>query len=594
MTATNIKRYSCYGIIAISFLWLASTSWLRWGDLLIDTFRDPWVAYKLTQGKVLYRDFFYAYGFLPPYFLAFIFTIFGVHMTPCVYVGIAVTLIVAFLAYRISRLFLSRAFATLLAVNFLFVFAFNASAEVAIMNFILPYSIASTFFIMFALGSLYCYSKLILKEKPAYGSWWALFLYCAFLSRPDHSIMLWIAYSVIGMPLFVSQKKARAALYLLAPPAAAAVSYFVFLQTQSAAAGFGESVFGFLRFSGSGKSYFSLALAGLTNIPKNTVVAIVSFFVQVSALTFFYGLSLVLALLCNRYPGRQTALVSYAVAFACAALGGLFLARFLVFDQYTPCLIMFILAIGSFSYALALHRNAHRKKYLSLLALLGVATALLFRIVLNSTPHNQGFFLLVPGLIAYYLFCIEWYPQFMARFVPAQKGLARYYRLCVGVMLILLAVPFAKESHYWFCARNYSLAIDGRMKMYYTRSPRTELLHEALGYIANNTAGEDTIVAFPEGIGINFLAKRDNPLFYVEYHLLYEQEAKTINALENSAIDYIVIVSRPSPEHGRAQFGRDYGSAIASWIEERYRLEKVFGAHPLRSPDFGIAFYKRK
>jgi len=37
-------------------------SWMKWGNILVDTYRDPYVASKILNGAVLYKDICYEMG----------------------------------------------------------------------------------------------------------------------------------------------------------------------------------------------------------------------------------------------------------------------------------------------------------------------------------------------------------------------------------------------------------------------------------------------------------------------------------------------------------------------------------------------------
>lgn len=597
MRETKITKFYCYSIIAIAFFYLLSVSWLRWGDLFIDTFRDQWAAYKLTQGKILYQDIVYEYGFLPPCFLAFVFRAFGAHVTHSIYIGIALTLVTAFFTYRTGRLFLNRALSTLLTLHFLFVLAFNASSYVAICNFLLPYSIASTFLIAACMGSLYCFIKYVRTDKNIYVIGWIISLWIAFLSRIDHSVLLWTIYCVLALLFFPRDKKIRFIWDACIVFIVSLVSYLVFLQRHNAFQGFSESFFSYLRFSLSGKNYFARRLSGITTLSTNSAIIITSFFVQAAVLAFLHCLSIILSAARKKYPQPIMAFFSLLVSVACAIAAGCMAARFMRFDSYMPCLIIFIIGAGYSCFATASCAQADKTKHLSLLALFCVSLVLIVRVMFNINPHNQSFFLFVPGLIAYYVVCFELYPLFLSKFIPLSKPRSRSYSLCIAIVVITLAIPFISESHYWFRTRKTLISIPGKINLYFPNFPQTERFTQALAYIAQNTKKHDSIVVFPEGIGINFLAERDNPLPYIQFHPSYIEllgESTVIRLLEENAITYAIITNQPSPEHGSNQFGIGYGREIMSWLVSHYTLETVFGDYSTQTSRFSMAIYKRK
>src|SRR5687768_16039842 len=53
-------------------------SWDRWPDVLVDSSRELYVPWQLSEGKVLYRDVAYVQGPLSPYLNSLWFRLFGV------------------------------------------------------------------------------------------------------------------------------------------------------------------------------------------------------------------------------------------------------------------------------------------------------------------------------------------------------------------------------------------------------------------------------------------------------------------------------------------------------------------------------------
>lgn len=591
----KLQRYSVYALMAVSFAYLLAVSWCRWGDFLIDTFRDQWVYYRLTQGKVLYRDFDYPYGILPSYFFACIYRMFGIHVTHAIDVGVAITALSAFFIYRIGRLFLKRSFAALLVLNFLFVFAFNASSFLGIFNFILPYSSASTFFIMFALGALYCFIKFIQKEKAAYMRLWALFLYCAFLSRIEFSALIWVGCCSIAVPFLLSRGKMRLAYLLPIPLLAALVSYVVFLYAQNAFTGFNESIVGLYRFAGRGKSFFEFHSSGFEHFSVNAAMAAVSFSAHIVALSFFYLLGARVSGLAHKNTKRIIAFVAYGLVFAISSM----VARLLMYRQFAAIAFLLAIGIGAYSFRLLHARESDTKRTVSLLALFSIAFVVMMRILLRAEPHGHGFFLLCPALIAYYVFCVELWPSLLLRHTPLRGGLSRHYFVFLAIFFIALSFPFVRRSHYWFRARTIQVEVPGRMSTYHLPTPRTERFCEAVQYLMHNTAADDTVVVLPGagGVSINFLIPRDNPLRHYVFNptgIAVIGEKNLVRDLEENAIDYLVVVTRPTPEHGPAFFGIDYGREIVAWIKKNYALEKLIGPDPLAYTGFGVAILKRK
>jgi hypothetical protein len=61
-------------LLALVILWLAKvySTWARWEDLSIDSGHEMYIPLLLAQGKELYRDVWFMYGPLAPYFNSYL------------------------------------------------------------------------------------------------------------------------------------------------------------------------------------------------------------------------------------------------------------------------------------------------------------------------------------------------------------------------------------------------------------------------------------------------------------------------------------------------------------------------------------------
>ena len=66
-------------VVAVAAL---SVSWQRWANPIVDCGREMYVPWRILEGDVLYRDLFFVYGPLVPYWHATLFLVFGVHQSP--------------------------------------------------------------------------------------------------------------------------------------------------------------------------------------------------------------------------------------------------------------------------------------------------------------------------------------------------------------------------------------------------------------------------------------------------------------------------------------------------------------------------------
>src|SRR5580658_6565579 len=98
-----------YGLLIAVFLRL---SWMRWGDLIVDTGKEWYFPAQILSGKVLYKDLVWLYGPLVPYLNALFFQIGGVQIGTLVVSGIFSLVLTVYALHHLAKAVLG----TLLAV----------------------------------------------------------------------------------------------------------------------------------------------------------------------------------------------------------------------------------------------------------------------------------------------------------------------------------------------------------------------------------------------------------------------------------------------------------------------------------------------
>jgi hypothetical protein len=83
----NVTTYGA--LLALVVLWAIKvyTTWAAWGNLTIDSGHEMYVPELLAEGKMLYRDVWFLYGPLAPYFNSVLFRVFGLHLDVLYWAG---------------------------------------------------------------------------------------------------------------------------------------------------------------------------------------------------------------------------------------------------------------------------------------------------------------------------------------------------------------------------------------------------------------------------------------------------------------------------------------------------------------------------
>ena len=70
------------GLAVLFAIWCFQlySTWATWGNVTIDSGHEMYIPVVLAQGKMLYRDVWFMYTPLAPYFNSYLFRIFGIHL----------------------------------------------------------------------------------------------------------------------------------------------------------------------------------------------------------------------------------------------------------------------------------------------------------------------------------------------------------------------------------------------------------------------------------------------------------------------------------------------------------------------------------
>ncbi len=152
--------------IAALFIFLLNQSWLRWMDPLIDFPRSLYVAWRLSEGDLLYDQVVSWYGPLPHLVEAAAFRLFGVGLDTMVWLNIAITVVALLLLRAIFGALGNRLTAWLCVVVFLCVFAFGNYTLIANYNFITPYASQATYGFTGLLLVIWALLRHLKSERP--------------------------------------------------------------------------------------------------------------------------------------------------------------------------------------------------------------------------------------------------------------------------------------------------------------------------------------------------------------------------------------------------------------------------------------------
>jgi hypothetical protein len=221
-------------------------------------------------------------------------------------------------------------------------------------------------------------------------------------------------------------------------------------------------------------------------------------------------------------------------------------------------------------------------------ALLSIfALLLLPKIFFYARIVHYGCWLAMPATMLLLIAIFGWVPSLLARIgANAPVFIAAAAGLWGAVVVVHLAITAT-------ACRQLSVTV-GAGADAFRADGRGIYVDRAVDLVQQVVPPDKTLACFPEGIMINYLARRVAPTPYVNFNppdLLLFAEKNMLGALRRRPPDFILIVHKQTSEFGVNFFGRDYGRAIYQWIATHYRAEPVpidLGALPLRDSRFGI------
>ncbi len=594
-----VKTLASFSIMAAVGLGMLTLSWKKWPDILVDFGTELYVAWQISSGRVLYLDIAYFFPPLSPYWNSLLFTIFGTNLMTLAGFNL---LLVAALAYLIYRIFLAmsdRTVATAAATVFLGIFAFSQYVGVGNYNFVTPYIHDVTHGIVLSFFCIWAFLGLLAGGRP-----------------------LWLGAVGISLGLiFLTKLEVFLAISLAMGTGLLMVIFFDRLPLATCLRGLGILSLGFLLpvtgFIGyfSGHMSFANALASITQqyrILSWTPMASNTFYLTIMGMdapllnltrlllsSLWYGLALLLLLLAAYVPGKissknlRTALTGGILLVFILAVSFFRLPWLEIFRPLPLFMLGLIIYSGKALWSFRKDRpNADR--WLPVLVFSVFSFALLFKMILNTHVYHYGFALALPATLATVMILLYHVPHFLER----KFGRVAFVRLLGIAMVGMLLVSHIIISKNIYDLKTYAVGSNYDTILTWKPEVTTKgvIVRQALEKIREVVRPDENFVVFPEGVMLNYLARRVSPsphLNFIPTAVIMSGEDRILTALQKNPPNYVVLVQRDTLEFGYHGFGIDYALKIFSWIKENYDPLYLFGNHPLTGKGFGIIIAKR-
>jgi len=576
--ADHFRRWAPALTIVASGLLMLVWTWRTWPDVLVDFGRELYVPWRLAHGEVLYRDVAYFNGPLSPYVNALWFRLFGTSLLTLVVANLAITAGIAWLLFGLLAEIGGRFAATVAGVVFLTTFAFAELAGIGNYNFVCPYSHELTHGVALALVALACVARWQRTGRRSAVVAAGVAVGLTFLTKPE---VFLAAAPATAVGLALARRFTWRA--LLDFVAAAVVPTIVAGLALAVAIGPGEALRGVLGAwpsvvrgdvasnefyrSGMGVAHPMLSVA----VIGWWTVAYVLLLGALAAAAFAAGTSGT-----RRWLMLGVAVVAGALFHLLAARGA---PAWL--DAARPLPIAIVL-VGA-TVVRTPHAGALR------LALVVFALVLLAKMALNVHLYQYGFALAMPATLVAVVALVEWIPAWIAR----RGGTGGLFRIGALALLAGIVLGHLRYVDFWVARKVHRVA---RGADAFWTDDRGPAVARTLDEIGRRIPADASVAVFPEGVMLNYLARRPSPTPYVNFmppELAVFGERTMLAALEARPPDWVVLVHKDTSEYGAPLFGRDYGRRVYAWVRRHYREVEVIGARPLRDDRFGLALLAR-
>jgi len=549
-------------------------SWRRWMSPIVDSGREIDLPVRLLQGDALYRDVFYMYPPLSPYFNSLLYSVFGVRLEVLQASGIIISIVIAVICYRIARRLLNAGNASIAIIAIIAWCIFKPSG-----NLISPYSYSALHGMLFALCALLFLLRF--SETSSIKQLWLAggLAGIAALSKQEFGLAaLLTGLGTVGW-LTIGEKRNAPSLVkqliaLLSPFFAITIPVFALLLYRY---GWHLMVWDchiFLTHLPQSLVFYNSQRTGL-NRPLASILELIGGGVVCVAIGAAIALySIIMA----RIKGHAvSASLMRKLAFFCAAAGLVIIVILAITSAWDgsplrglPLLLAVIIV----------NQIRKRRAAQTSLVIIGLYSLIILGRVVLRVPSGGAFgsFFLPTSLIILTYALLELLPAAILRWSSLPQ--ARFYavqtaRVLVVTLLIVAGVVFSVRYR-----RGFSYFVSAQRGNLYAPASVGPAYQETINYLNTNSSPADKVAVLPEGSDIAFLSARRNPLRHQNLHPLMmndEGEARAIGQLSAEPIRFVIITNRPMREFGAEAFGRDYYQSFGQAIERDYRLVRVFG-----------------
>jgi Dolichyl-phosphate-mannose-protein mannosyltransferase len=576
-----------YALLALIALWavLFWVTWATWGNLTIDCGREMYVPVALLKGKMLYRDVWYLYGPLAPYFNSLLFRVFGVHLAVLYWAGSLSALFSGIFLY-LTGMELGSWPAGVGAASVVQIQAFESS----FMCFPLPYSFAAVYGCLTACLFLW----LIVRSDKSPKLEWIFGAGCAaaiaLLLKPEFGFA---CYATLG--ILIVARGARRGWRSLAHDCLAilpgvAVCLLVIGWMISIA---GVSFITQENIMSWPTSYFMrrfgarwLAITGCAITPR-----------IVGAAAMWTLVLLAVALVANRILRRvksdRSPFFAWVPAAIIVAAG---ILRFLpwrvslvaglrrvLFPKQMVCLI----AIAAAVLFVQAWRKQAKELFPPVLLVLAFSSLLAFRFLFGISPWGYSIYYDGPAILSFLLLFSAVIPK-----VGRNQLFVVRTQLLIAFLIVTVTFLYATIIDYDLANRVPLVTDAGTIKV---SKAMAESYATAIDFMKGAKARGQAVLSIPEDTSLYFLSGTECPTRIIEFTPGVVAPGymadELISDISGKRVPYLLWSNREYPEYGTPIFGTDYNQQLGDYFKSHYRPLRALTDH--KAPEWNAVIWER-
>lgn len=580
---------------------LATLSWAKWPDAVVDFGQQLYIAWRLAMGDVLHRDIAYHHGPLAANVNALLFKIFGPHL----WILIAANAVVAIVIFAAMHYLLrtgTSAWAATFAITFgICVFAFAQYVGVGNYNYLTPYVHDATHGLMWAVIMLVTITRrwschetglprdAVLTNRAMVTAGIALGM--CFLTKAEIFLAAGVAaafflvcepFTRLRSPSQWFRTYATFCVGFAIPPGLAFIAYCQHLPWRAAAlatAGPWPAVLG----GTAASNVFYVEGMGMDAPFENAWLMFVVALLWLLA----WGIAIAAELMLvprlspmsrQLFPAASLCAVSFVVTWVMpinwfdAARGiPLLLAGAIALDVRT--------SVMQFRKRDIVDSAPLVRMVVGLFAL-----TLMLKMSLNVRIYHYGFVLAMPAVLTVVAFALG---NLIHGKCLASGQMSVRHAVIVGILMACAARHIQVSQRIW-SEKTYSV---GEGWDWFLAGPEGDIVEKARVTIPAVLNPGDDLAVMPDGVMLAYLTRRKMGmpfLYFMPNDVAVYGEEKIMRSLEECAPQAVAIIHKDTSEFGKRFFGQDYARGIATRVVEQYEAQLCIGAVPMKSDHFGI------